>query len=80
MCSRYISNSKDLNRHIAKCEVETKHIYVGGTYKVKKTLFECLDEIDIKVPAEDRYDEYFTVFDFEALQVHENKEEHGQET
>ena len=45
-----------------------KEVFVGGKYRSKKTVFNMLDDIEIIIPAEDRFDEFFTVFDFEALQ------------
>ena len=76
-CSRFVSKSEHLTRHIRKCEIGTKHIYVGGKYMNRKTIFECLEEVGIDVPEADRYDEYFTVFDFEAYQAPEEDEEQG---
>ena len=40
---------------------------MGGRFKSKKTVFEALDELGIKVPEKDRYDRFFSVFDFEAM-------------
>ena len=44
-------------------------MYIGGKYRNKKPVFELLDDIDINVPEEDRYDKYFGCYDFKALQV-----------
>ena len=61
------------------CQIEIEDIYIGGKYRAKKTVFEMLDDIGITVPAEDRFDEFFTTFDFEALQCKfdEDKAERG---
>ena len=40
-----------------------------GKYRNKKNVFELLDDIDINIPEEDRYHNYFGSYDFEALQV-----------
>ena len=66
-CSRFIGNVEHLPRHIRRCQVEVEEVYVGGKFKPKKTVFEALDELAIKVPEEDRYDSFFSVFDFEAM-------------
>ena len=68
-CSRFIGNVKNLPRHISRCQVEVEEVYVGGKFKPKKTVFEELDELGIKVPEEDRFDPYFSVFDFEAMAI-----------
>ncbi len=68
-CSRFIGNSANLTKHIRRCQVEVEEIYVGGKFKIKPTVFEALDKLNINVPKEDRYDTLFSVFDFEAMAV-----------
>ena len=49
--------------------INITNITQGGKYRNKKTVFEHLDTIDIHVPETDRFDPYFVVYDFEALQI-----------
>jgi len=46
---------------------KTLHIFPGGVYYVKKTIFEQLEDFDIIV--DDRYCPYLAVCDFEALLI-----------
>ena len=68
-CSRIISKSCNLQRHVKECQTEVEEVFTGGKYRNKKTVFELLDTLNIHVPDADRFDPYFAVYDFEALQV-----------
>ena len=48
---------------------EIKESFVGGKYISTKTVFEELEELEIKVPEQDRYDPFFSTFDFEAFTI-----------
>ena len=78
-CFRFITQPQGLTRHMKTCQIEIEDVYVGGKYRAKKTVFEMLSDIGIIVPADDRFDEFFTTFDFEALQCKfdEDKAERG---
>ena len=67
-CMRFVSKACNLTKHLRRCQTEIKHIYVGGKFSNRKTLFEQLKDIDIEVPKDDQFDPYFTFFDFEATQ------------
>ena len=60
-CVRYISRTGDLAKHIRRCQVDVEEVYIGGKFKPKKTVFEALDELAIKVPEKDRYDRFFSL-------------------
>ena len=62
-CLRFISKACHVTRHLRKCQTEIKHIYFGGKFSNRKTLFESLKDINIDVPKEDQFDKYFTFFD-----------------
>ena len=68
-CTRILNQSCHLLRHAKKCRSEVEEVYKGGKYRIKKTVFELLDALGINVPENDRFDPYFVVYDFEALQV-----------
>ena len=72
-----VSQSTHLHLHIKKCQFEVEEVFKGGKYRNKKTVFEHLNSIGIYVPEDDRYDPYFAVYDFEALQVPINEELRG---
>ena len=64
-----LSLNQDILQDISD-DVQLKlKMFVGGKFKPKKTVFEDLKELDVEVPEEDRYDPYFSVFDFEAMAV-----------
>ena len=75
-CSRMVSQSTHLHLHIKKCQFEVE-VFKGGKYRNKKAVFEHLDSIGIYVPEDDRYNPFFAVYDFEALQVPINEELRG---
>ena len=67
-CKRFISRSTDLTRHKTTCKAdEVQEKFVGGKYILSK--FELCEELNINIPEEDRYDPYFTTYDFEAFTV-----------
>ena len=68
-CTRILNDIHNLNRHVKKCRAEVQEVFKGGKYKNRKTVFELLDTLGINVPQSDRFDPYFAVYDFEALQV-----------
>ena len=68
-CSRILYKTCNLQRHVKKCQTEIKEVFQGGKYRNKKTVFELLDTIGIDTPKDNRFDPYFVVYDFEALQV-----------
>ena len=46
-----------------------KQFFAGGKYVISKTVFELLEELNINVPEEDRYDPYFSRLVFESFTV-----------
>lgn len=56
---RYVKNIlvpvKKLTRHSKCCSDKTKHIFPGGFYEIKKTIFDELKEIDIIVNEQDKF-------------------------
>ena len=78
-CTRILTKSNNLLRHVKKCQSEVEEVFKGGKYRVKKTVFELLDTIGITVPENDRFNPYFAVYDFEALQVVIDEELQGRD-
>ena len=67
-CKRYMSRSADLIRHKTTCKAdEVQEMFVGGKYILSKTVFELCEELNINIPEQDRYDPYFSTFDFESF-------------
>ena len=77
MCDRIFDHQGHLSRHVKTCCTEKKEIYAGGKYRRDRTLFERLEREGIIVPEQDRYYEYFTCFDFEAIQMPRDEIIHG---
>ena len=48
---------------------ENQEIYIGGKYNTSNNIFDLLDSTGIHVAEKDIYDPFFTVYDYEALQV-----------
>ena len=54
-CKRFITNSRNLPRHKAKCKAdEVKETFVGRKYILPKKVFELCEELGIDVPEQDR--------------------------
>lgn len=67
ICKKHFSTAKKLTRHSKCCSDKTKHIFPGGFYEMKKTIFDELKEIDIIVNEQDKLFPWFIVFYFEAV-------------
>ena len=79
-CERFISRSADLIRHKTKCKAnEVQEKFVGGKYILSKTVFELCEELNINIPEQDRFDPYFSTFDFEAFTIPGESEYLGRE-
>ena len=69
-CGIFMKHTQHLARHKTRCKAgKVQEIFVGGKYMVAKTVFQLLEELGIDVPEEDRYDGFFSTFDFEAFAV-----------
>lgn len=51
---------------MTNCSARSKIEYKGGRYSAPKTLFEDLDQFDIEVPEELRFNRFRAVYDFES--------------
>ena len=56
----------DLIRHERTCTGGVRRIYPGGVYHSTPSVFECLDDENIRVPESLRYYPYRATFDFEC--------------
>ena len=68
-CNKVFTTSYALKRHtnIKSDCTKVTFTYKGGVYRNAKTIFEQLDEIDVKVPTEMRIYPYMIVYDFETF-------------
>ena len=57
-----------MKRHQTKCNANVKYVFPGGVYKNKLSVFEELEEMDVGVREEDKYEKWFACYDFEAYQ------------
>ena len=59
-------------RHLKTCKEGVSTSYKGGTFKLKSTLFERLEEEEgVIVPVHLHYSTFFSTWDIEVLQAHE---------
>ena len=58
----------NLNKYQPKCDGTVGHVYLGGVYKNKLSVFEELGEMGVGVHEEDKYEKWFVCYDFEAYQ------------
>ena len=54
-------------RHQTKCNVNVKDVCPDGVYKNKLSLFEELEEMGVRVWEEDKFEKWFSCYDFEAF-------------
>ena len=79
-CDRHFQRSDHLQQHLKKCQTGIKEVYRGGKFDASlDTVFDKLAKIGIFVPEEDRYFEYISVYDFEAMQVPDATRVHGRD-
>ena len=67
-CKQLWNDYKEHKRHELRCQNKTKYVYPGGFYKPSHDVFHDLQDLDIEVAPQDRFFDYFIVFDFEAIQ------------
>ena len=66
-CGRLFRSHYKLKIHTRKCSNNVRYIFPGGAYKNPLNIFEQLEEVEIDVPAEDRFFPHFATFDFECI-------------
>lgn len=76
-CDRHFKKSSDLHRHQRVCSNKTKFLYPGGFHKAQESIFDRLDQYEIRVPEDERTFELYICYDFEALlqNVHDQSTE-----
>ena len=58
---------------------EIEKAFVGEKYVISKSVFEELEQLEIKVPEQDQYYPYFSTFDFEAFTIPAEREYLGRQ-
>ena len=77
-CDRIFDNKANFNRHVKLCVPGIREIYLGGKFDAHlDTVFEKLEKIGIIVPTSDRYYDFVSVFDYEAIQIPDPHISHG---
>lgn len=67
-CGRVFRQKCHLDRHEKdRACSEIKHVYPGGGFRLKKTIFEILKDEGIEVPEDEQYYPFRAVYDFECL-------------
>ena len=66
-CDTHFDKTFNFERHLRTCDERVKHVYPGGVYELKRTIFDELDEIGIQVPPKDRLFQNLAIFDFESI-------------
>ena len=79
-CNRIFDRANNFQRHLKRCKTDIEEIYLGGKFDAShENIFEKLEKIGIYVPEIDRYYDFISVFDFEAIQVPDNSKVHGRD-
>ena len=65
-CGQKWKQASSCHRHEANCNRGPRHLYAGGAYHEKLTLFEEMERYGVNVPSELRYYEFRAVYDFEC--------------
>ena len=67
-CDKLFSQMQKLKQHQPKCDEAVKYMYPGGVYKNKPSIFEELEQIGVRVNEEDKCENWYAFYDFEAYQ------------
>ena len=67
-CDKVSTRMLDCQRHQSKCDGTVKYVFPGGVYKNKLSVFEELEEMDVRVREADKYEKWLACFNFEAYQ------------
>ena len=67
-CDKLFSQMQKLKQHQSRCDGTVKYVFPGGVYKNKLSVFEELEEMDIRVREENKYEKWFACFNFKAYQ------------
>ena len=65
-CDMLFKTAKACKRHQISCSLATGYKFPGGYHTTSADIFSQLEEFGIVVPPEDRFYEYFAVYDFES--------------
>ena len=66
-CSKLFKTSIQLKRHKNSCEKKNNLVFPGGFFNLPKTIFEELEINDIFVKENDRFYDWYIVYDLEAV-------------
>ena len=67
-CQKVSTKMSNHLRHQSKCDANVKYVFPGGVYRNKLSVFEELEEMGVRVQEEDKYENWFACYDFEAYQ------------
>lgn len=68
-CHRHFGFLNNLKKHQRVCTKRTKNQVQGGFYSTPDTVFDKLKQHGISVNANERFYEWFLVYDFESMLV-----------
>ena len=71
-CDTFFSKTGNLERHLVTCTDRVEHNYPKNIYKLRETVFEKLDAINIPYENEQKLFKNLTKFDFESICVKED--------
>ena len=72
-CDTHFQKTGSLERHLVRCSERVKHIYPKNVYRLRETLFDELDSLDIQYTDDQKLYENLAVFDFESICIPEEK-------
>ena len=66
-CDTFFQNTRNLERHLARCSERVKHIYPKNVYQLRETLFDKLDSFDLQYTDDQKLFNNLAVSDFESI-------------
>eukprot|EP00116_Pleurobrachia_bachei_P001169 sb/3461431/ len=66
-CNKFFDHHGTYKRHMKTCDMNVRQKYVGGTFSVKPTVFDELEDFGVDIPSELRPYPYRAVFDIECM-------------
>ena len=73
MCERIFNHVRSLKKHSDICCTEIEESYNGGKLRPVETIFDWLEKEEINIPENERYYKFVSVFDYESIQVEDER-------
>ena len=67
VCQKMFDRFWNMKRHRVNCSLKSRHVFVGGSFKFHRTVFQQLESFGVHVPESKRYYKFILCFDMESI-------------